>query len=250
MEFPKLYTEFAKYYDRLESQYRNYELEAKWLGELIYERKVKDIVDVSCGTASHLALLSKKTGLSCHAIDASAEMISVARSKLSRDVELLRADFTSSPYRMDSFDAAICMYWSLAGLDEKLVRKLFYEVHSILRAGGLFVFDVENSEGIKEDRINVPFIDSFFEDGNVAVVRTNFSTKSSNDTVDWQAYYMVEKDGISELKTDRMSLRFYSRKQLQSILTETGFKTINVLSAPYKEYEEHSPSLYFLAEKL
>ncbi|MCL5069126.1 MAG: class I SAM-dependent methyltransferase [Thaumarchaeota archaeon] len=249
MEFPKLYTEFAKYYDKLESQYRDYGLESKWLTELMKERNAREIVDVSCGTGNHVSILSKSPEFKFHAMDASEEMIKIAGSKVGRRVEILRADFTRSPYVNNSFDAAICMYWSLAGLNEELVRRLFSETHSILKHGGLFVFDVENTDGIKEDRINVPFIDAFFEDESVAVVRTNFSTKSSPDTVDWRAFYMLETNGVSEVKTDRMSLRFYSKQQLESMLKETGFKTLQVLSAPYKAYEEHSPSLYFVAQK-
>ncbi|MDG6996567.1 MAG: class I SAM-dependent methyltransferase [Nitrososphaerota archaeon] len=250
MEFPKLYTEFAKYYDRLESQYRDYELEAKWLSEILTERNARDIVDISCGTGSHVSLLSQRLECRLNAMDASEEMVKIAKGKAGKRVEILLADFTRSPYRKNSFDTALCMYWSLAGLDEDLVRRLFSQTNSILKKDGLFIFDVENSDGIKEDKINVPFIDAFFEDENVAVVRTNFSTKSAPDVVDWQAYYMLESNGTSEMKTDRMNLRFYSKSQLESLLQEAGFKTLQVLSGPYRDYEEHSPSLYFVAEKI
>ncbi|MDG6999302.1 MAG: class I SAM-dependent methyltransferase [Nitrososphaerota archaeon] len=250
MEFPKLYTDFAKYYDKLESQYRDYELEAKWLAELLAEHGAREIVDVSCGTGSHVCLLSRDSDFRFRAMDASGQMIKIARGKVGRRVDILRADFTRLPYVNNVFDAAICMYWSLAGLNDELVRRLFSETNSILKKNGLFVFDVENAEGIKEDKINVPFIDAFFEDDSVAVVRTNFSTKSSPDTVDWHAFYMLEKNGVSEVKTDRMNLRFYSKTQLERLLDETGFKTLEVRSGPYKEYEAHSPSLYFIAQKI
>lgn len=250
MEFPKLYTDFAKYYDKLESQYRDYELEAKWLAELLAEHGAREIVDVSCGTGSHVCLLSRDSDFRFRAMDASGQMIKIARGKVGRRVDILRADFTRLPYVNNVFDAAICMYWSLAGLNDELVRRLFSETNSILKKNGLFVFDVENAEGIKEDKINVPFIDAFFEDDSVAVVRTNFSTKSSSDTVDWHAFYMLEKNGVSEVKTDRMNLRFYSKTQLERLLDETGFKTLEVRSGPYKEYEAHSPSLYFIAQKI
>ena len=72
------------------------------------------------------------------------------------------------------------MYWSLAGLDEETVLRLFEEVRTILTRKGIFIFDVENSEGIKENLIDSPFIDSFFleEDGKTAVIRANYSRKT------------------------------------------------------------------------
>ena len=248
LEFPKLYTTFAKYYDRLESQYRDYALEAKWLSEIL--GNAKEVIDLSCGTANHVkGISSASTSKEIFAMDSSKEMIEIAESKKGKSFRLLRSDFLHPPFRSESFDAAICMYWSLAGLNEELVQQLFNKTGRILRKNAMFVFDVENAEGIKENLIGAPFIDSFFEDGSTAVIRANFSTKVERDLVDWRAYYLLEQGGVSELVEDRMQLRFYSRKQLENLLCNAGFRVEQVLSGPYKEYEQHSPSLYFIARK-
>ncbi len=143
------------------------------------------------------------------------------------------------------------MYWSLAGLDEQIALRLFEEVHSILTSKGIFIFDVENSEGIKENLIDSPFIDSFFleEDGKTAVIRANYSRKIAPDIVDWHSYYLIEEGGVSRLVEDRMNLRFYSREQLERLLSKSGFETLEVSSGPFKSYEKNSPSLYFVAGK-
>ena len=165
-EPPILYTEFAKYYDRLESQYRDYGLEASWINRILDERDAGSIIDLSCGTASHVSgLVPEVSSRQLVAADASKEMIEVARAKLSgKDVSILQSDFLSIPFRKNIFDAAICMYWSIAGLDENLVRNLFYETNAILKNKGVFIFDTENVEGIKEELLNVPYIDAFFPD--------------------------------------------------------------------------------------
>lgn len=250
-KFPKLYTELAKYYDRLESQYRDYPLEAKWLNEILENRNAKSVIDISCGTGSHLlGLVSEGLRKQFVATDVSREMIGLAGKKLSSEVSLARADFLSQPFKRESFDAAICMYWSIAGLDEALVGKLFSETNRILKTGGVFIFDTENADGIKEELLNVPFIDSYFPDGKDAVIRANFSSKVAPDLVDWHAYYLLESYGVSELVNDRMNLRFYGRAQLEKLLEKTGFKTIEVLSGPEKKFEPDSPSLYFVCEKI
>jgi SAM-dependent methyltransferase len=250
--FPKLYTEFARYYDRLESQYRDYPRESEWLIGLLEKRNCKDVIDVSCGTGSHLTLMQKQD-FNLYGIDASIEIVKLSKKKLAfgKEPSLVLADFLHIPFRKEIFDATLCMYWSLAGLNQNLVKYLFSEVASILRSGGMFVLDTENSEGIKESLLNSPYIDAFFTDTdeNVAVIRANFSTKIESDLVDWRAYYLLEQGGVAELQTDRMNLRFYSKSQIELLLKETGFKTLQVASGPDGEYKENSPSLYFLAEK-
>ena len=260
IEFPKLYSDFAKYYDRLEGQYRNYPRESLWLKEILDVFECKQVLDVSCGTATHILDLARSFGSRTRnllAMDASKEMLLEAKRKESKSLDLksppgfLRADFLAIPFRKESFDAAVCMYWSLAGLEESQVVTLFKEINSILKLRGLFIFDVENSEGIKRNLIGSPFIDSFFEDPEekLFVIRANFSTLTEKDLVDWRAYYLVEREGVSELINDRMKLRFYSRSQLEKLLLEAGFRTAKVLSGPGEEYREGSFSLYFVAEK-
>ena len=250
-EFPRLYTEFAKYYDRLEMQYRDYPKEAEWISRLLKERGAERLIDLSCGTGSHLSFLQNLSEkLELLGMDASREMVSLAKKKLII-VPLLRADFLHVPIRKSTFDVALCLYWSVAGLNETLVKSLFEQANSVLKKGGLFLLDTENADGIKESLLNAPFIDGFFtdEDTQQAVIRANFSTKQQRDVVDWHAYYLLETNGVSELQTDRMKLRFYSRTQLETLMEKTGFKVLQVLSEPGREYTPRSPSLYFIAEK-
>jgi ubiquinone/menaquinone biosynthesis C-methylase UbiE len=252
-EFPKLYTEFAKYYDRLEYQYRDYPKESEWIAALLEERRCKDVLDLSCGTGSHLLLLRERASkLNFAGMDASKQMVGLARKKLGRQLPLLLADFLHVPFRGNSFDAALCLYWSIAGLNESLVSDLFSEANSVLADGGLFILDTENAEGIKENLLNAPFIDGFFQDQDegLFVIRANFSTKRKPDLVDWHSYYLLEKNGVSELTTDRMNLRFYSKDRLVALLEKAGFRTIEVLSGPGEKFVCNSPSIYFIAEKL
>ena len=248
---PKLYTSLARYYDRLESQYRNYDEDSLWIAKVIQDPGAKSIADISCGTGNHISRLSRSNvERFTVAMDSSKEMVSFASRKSGKNVEFARADFLKMPFVKETFDCAICMYWSLAGLDEELVFRLFEQVHSILTSKGIFIFDVENSEGIRENLVGTPFVDSLFiEDNRIAVIRANYSQKIAQDVVDWHAYYLIEEDGISKLVEDRMNLRFYSRDQLESLLSKSGFETIEVSSGPFKLYEKNSPSLYFVAQK-
>ena len=250
--FPKLYTKFAKYYDQMENQYRDYDKESIWLDSLLDQGKSIRIIDVSCGTGRHLqGITGKQTKREYFAIDASKEMVSIAHSRLKERVGIALGDFLSVPFQSDSFDAALCMYWSLAGLNHVQAKKLFREVHRVLEPNGLFVFDVENAEGIKENLLDEPFIDAFFTDESGSkVIRANHSKKIEKDVVDWHSYYIIETSGVSELFNDDMKLRFYSRFTLENFLAEAGFKVESVSSSISGSYDRNSPSLYFIARKI
>jgi SAM-dependent methyltransferase len=259
-KIPRLYSSLASYYDKLEGQYRNHDEDSRWIQGILEKNGATNLLDLSCGTGSHVSRLAKISDAEVFAMDSSPEMVSIAHRKtresnqvagevLERETSYLRADFFSLPFKQASFDAAICMYWSLAGLNEKLAWRLFAGVNSILATGGVFIFDVENSEGIKENLIGTPFIDAFFAEDNATVMRANLSRKVEPDLVDWRAYYIVDDGRTPELFADRMDLRFYSRSQLERTLAQTNFETLDVLSGPFKPYSKGSPSLYFVARK-
>jgi ubiquinone/menaquinone biosynthesis C-methylase UbiE len=253
---PKLYSGLAKYYDRLESQYRDYDLESSWLARLAKQSDAGTILDLSCGTGRHAMELAKKLH-SCEivAMDSSSQMIQIANSALKSisadNVELSEADFFQVPFKVESFDFICCMYWSLAGLEHDQVLRLFNNVSRILRKGGMFVFDVENAEGIKENLLQTPFVDNFFfdEEEGCTVIRLNVSEKVEPDLVDWRAYYILDWGSLTRLVADRMKLRFYYRSSLESMLKQAGFRVDSIVSSPYGEYEENSPSLYVVAKK-
>lgn len=246
-EFPKLYTSLAKYYDDLESQYRDHDLEARWLSKLFAQYKVKLALDISCGTGNHVSRLAPTHEFV--ATDASREMLEVAFKKIGEKASLVRSDFLTTPFKASSFDAVICMYWSIAGLDANLTTRLFSNVALLLKSRGVFVFDAENTRGIKEDLLGAPFIDATFPVDDGAITRVNHSEKISDDVVDWKSYYIHETLKGAEMISDRMKLRFFSRDQIAAMLSDSGFELEQVLSSGLKEYYRESPTLYFVARK-
>ncbi len=255
MTIPMLYSNLAKYYDRLESQYRDYAAESKWLASLVKAEKASNVIDISCSTGRQVSGLEGELmdpTLQIVAIDSSSQMIGIAKTALRRTgCHVLQGDFLNCPFNRESFDVVICMSWSLAGLEDSEVQELLLSVHEILIPGGLFVFDVENAEGVKEHLLDKPFIDASFvdEEENCTVIRVNYSRKIEPDKVDWTAYYLFDWGSLSKLITDRMSLRFYKKSRLEATLSECGFKVESVFSSPAGEFKENSPSLYFAARR-
>ncbi|MEQ1760409.1 MAG: class I SAM-dependent methyltransferase [Vicinamibacterales bacterium] len=96
----------ARFYDRIYS-FRDYQKEAASLRALIHERhpSARTLIDVGCGTGSHLALL--RNWFDVEGVDASAPMLDVARQKLS-GVPLHHGALTSFTIQR-RFDVVVCL---------------------------------------------------------------------------------------------------------------------------------------------
>lgn len=103
----------------------------------------KSVLDIGCGTGSFVVELCKK-GLKCSGLDASPEMISVAKKK-SKDADFFVGDMTvfSLKEKVD-FVAAVSspLYMGNFNKDQRL--SCFKSVFMVLNKPGYFVFDVLN----------------------------------------------------------------------------------------------------------
>jgi ubiquinone/menaquinone biosynthesis C-methylase UbiE len=100
------YRSVAGIYDRLfESMNEGLRL----VGFRLYRPKDgMHILDVGCGTGSHLELYQR---FKCHfyGLDLSASMLGVAREKLGDSAQLVEADASEMPYKNEKFDLILCM---------------------------------------------------------------------------------------------------------------------------------------------
>lgn len=112
---------------------------------------VKKALDVGCGVGDHAIELAKG-GIEMAMCDMSPEMIRQA-GKNAHEVGLVIdakvADWKAlgEKYTGESFDAAIQTLNSVAvNLTEGHLRRNFESVNSVLRQGGIYVFDIRNPE--------------------------------------------------------------------------------------------------------
>ena len=75
----KNFKKSSRYYDIIYSS-KNYKKEAEYILSFLNNSKKKQILDLGCGTGSHLKYFSKKFN-SCTGIDMSKEMLKYAKIK-------------------------------------------------------------------------------------------------------------------------------------------------------------------------
>lgn len=102
-----------------------------------------DVLEIACGTGLVTRWvrenLDKRVRLI--ATDLSAAMLNYGRQKLSdyHGIEWREADATSLPFDNDQFGAVVCAFGVMFVPDK---RKVFNEIHRVLKEDGLFLFNV------------------------------------------------------------------------------------------------------------
>lgn len=138
------YEGLAPFYDLL-MKHVNYKQWARHIKSLFFvsEKKIKSLVDLSCGTGSHLLSL-RAPGRIIFASDLSLAMLKQAKNKNPTGKSaFINASFYAPPFAGHKFDAALALYDSVNYiLDDRDVLLFLQESRRILNHGGLLIFDV------------------------------------------------------------------------------------------------------------
>jgi SAM-dependent methyltransferase len=149
-------TKYSKYYDLIYCD-KDYESEVDYLEKIFKkhsEKRIHDVIDISCGTGGHAILLAKR-GYSVTALDASSHMLEIAREKKVKARIMPRFLLANmNDFRLEqTFDACISMFDSidyLGSLEE--VEATFINVRKHLRPDSLFIFQFWNGIAVIAQR--------------------------------------------------------------------------------------------------
>lgn len=151
-----VFQKYADYYDEIYLQ-KDYKKEVSFLGSVIKKyspAKVKNILSLGCGTASHDILLAKK-GFSILGLDKSPKMIEIAKQKAKE--EGVKIDFKvadASNFKVaKKFDFAMAMF-NIAGYmtENSAIEGMLKNVSKSLKRGSLLVFDAWYGPAVLKDR--------------------------------------------------------------------------------------------------
>lgn len=162
-----VYHAFAEIYDQVMRDV-DYESWAKHIIRLTerFDVQVHKILELACGTGGH-ALHLARMGYALTGVDRSPTMLRIAREKQEKfgiTVNWQQGDmdsFSSIGLEHD-YDLITCLYDSLNYLlDEEGIRRCFQEVHTHLRPGGGFIFDVTTEYNLLQNFSGYTFAENF-----------------------------------------------------------------------------------------
>ena len=183
---------FAEYYDKLYlKRGKNYEKEVGVLEGIIKQtefRKPKTLLDVGCGTGSHLKYFSRN--LNCTGVDISKRMIKIARKKVS-GAKFEVANMVSLRLK-ERFDVITCLFSAIGYVQSfnNLVKTLV-NFHEHLNDNGIVI--VEPWVFKKDFRTGRVSLDTV-EDEEVKLVRMATSKIGESGWLVFM-HYLVGKKG-------------------------------------------------------
>jgi SAM-dependent methyltransferase len=189
------YSRSARVYDLLyTSGVKDFAADVDAVHRLITERNpnARTLLDVACGTGIHLAAL--RTWYEVSGVDASPDMLAVARARLGDAAHLTRGDMVSFDLAR-TFDAVTCLFSSIGYLpNDTEVRRAFAQMARHLEPGGVLVVD----GWIRPDAWTDGFRDPprQADDGTTTVVRVGRSTRSGRITTIEMHHLVRNSDGI------------------------------------------------------
>jgi len=189
---------FAEYYDKLYlKREKNYKKEVKILRRIIREmqhRKSKTLLDVGCGTGSHLKYLSKD--FHCTGVDINKKMIKIARKKVP-NAKFEIADMANLSLK-DRFDVVTCLFSSIGYVQSfgNLVTTLENFRKQLTDKGIVIVEPWVFKKDFKKGTISI----DTFEDEKVKFVRMATSKIAKSKWLIFMHYLIGKKGEIRHIR--------------------------------------------------
>lgn len=226
--------DYARTYDQTFSLFKDYSREARFLRDVIrrWRPKARSLLDVACGTATHLLELARM-GYECTGLDLDPAILEVARSKIEQQgltVSLIKGDMRDFQLA-GPVDVAINMFYSFHNVlyHENDQLNCLRSIHRALNPRGLLIMEVlpeENNLRLYPPGQVFEVSQRFQADGTVLRVL------SENRILDREMKeviftFQTLKDG-RVIKTKQMvsPFRRLYLKGLEQLLVQSGFRLL------------------------
>ena len=235
------YSVLAKYYDRFTQNDCDYVSWSQYLYAVAQKHGAKEVVDIACGTGKMTKLLVDK-GLKTIGIDASDEMLTVARSKC-------KAVFVKQDMRrMDlphAQDLAICVNDGVNYLKPSELSGFFQRVAASLKMGAPFVFDVSSPYKLRNViGNNVFYLD---EEGETLL----WSNLFKGDSVEMNLTLFVDDGSGKYARFDERHVQYvHSDEQITAALESAGFELCEITADYGQSVAENSLRRCYYALKV
>lgn len=249
-----LYRQLVSYYELIEG--RDWKSEVGLITSILRDHGSQSLVDLGCGTGYHVRALTK-LGFGATGIDISKENIRFARKKAWE--ERIHPRFVVGSYyeyrHDESFDAALCLNWSIPVRDDE-VKRFLDNTYSLLRPGGLLIFDYERVSQIVWTDVGKTIAQSW-DQGNKLIVRVSVGQIASDVLYSRDVYIIYPKllkpllpsersryeaarrSSQVQIYVDSSCVRFFSMSEIRGFARQSGFRVIANFVLPRNKYKRN-----------
>ena len=233
------YAALARYYDAF-TQNMDYEKRIEFICALLGDVPAgATVLDLACGTGVYSHALQRR-GYDVVGVDASADMLSVAREKCP-DMLLLCQQLE----QLDLYgtaQAAICLTDSVNHITQpRDVRRFFRRLALFLEPGAPFVFDVNTLHKHEHSLGDNTFV--YESAGVFCAWRNRWAPERRTTEITLDLF--VEEGGMYRWQQERFCERVYLPKELTAWLEKAGFEVERTLDAPGEAGER----VFFVARR-
>jgi SAM-dependent methyltransferase len=228
------YDRIAKYYDYIQRGLTRYEKEALEMDGLFRPQGVETILDIACGTGSHVVELAK-LGYRCTGQDSSPAMLEPAKKKARENdlaIEFVKGDMCAYGLKR-RFDAVLALYAFTSLVDDEEFRAGLTNAGKAVREGGLLYLNLLNAEGEGAEQMADPgspsafFMDVVVNQAGIRLARLNQAV-FHGEIQDWTAIYLIDEGEGLHWIVDQRQLRFHYLDQVKQELKQAGFSVKSV----------------------
>jgi len=226
-----VFRRYATYYDLIYED-KDYIKECNYIEDIIkkFSGKVmpRTILDSGCGTGGHALLLAKRNYI-VEGIDASKEMIEIAKEKAARssvNINFRVMSMQDLGFKK-KFDSAICMFSAidyLLTIDD--LQKFLGGVRRHLKKGALFIFDFWN--GAAAIKHYSPLKVKKIKRKDKKIIRTS-KTKLNAITQICEVVFdctVIGNGRVIDQFEEKHVVRFLMPEEIKHYLSDNGFDTV------------------------
>ena len=239
------YEAFSNVYDQL-MQNVNYNKRTEYLLRIFkrFDKTPTLLLDLACGTGGFTEQFLKH-GIDVIGVDASEDMLNVARERLPQCLLLNQRAEELDLY--GTVDGAVCLMDSLNHItDYKDFKNAIARTALFLESGRLFVFDLNTEYKHKEILADNCFV--IEQDGVFCAWQNSTNSKLKTDIM---LDFFIEENGSYVRESDEFSERAYSSEHIESALREAGLELVAVFDdMTFNEPKSTSERLYYVTKKI
>jgi len=188
---------------------------------------VTRMLELGSGTGNHAVYFSRLK-YEIDGIDLSEQMIDISNSKNIPNAKFFVGDISNFQFD-ENYDVCISLFHVISYItDLNELIKVFNNIFSSLKPGGIFIFDCWNKPAVIKDPPSIR--KTFFENELLKIERIAFPVNdfiNSITKIVFELNILDKKSNTKHFETETHKMRFFSEEEINYVSKKSKFKVLN-----------------------